>query len=72
MLVLRRHYQFWTSIYALHKIGAVAIPATHLLTKKDVIYRCNSADVKMILCSDKGDIKDHILEALPEFEDEED
>ena len=43
MLVLRRHYQFWTSIYALHKIGAVAIPATHLLTKKDIIYRCNSS-----------------------------
>ena len=34
MLILRRHYQFWVSIYALHKIGAVAIPATHLLTKK--------------------------------------
>ncbi|MBQ6895262.1 MAG: AMP-binding protein [Clostridia bacterium] len=66
LLILRRHYQFWTSIYALHKIGAVAIPATHLLTKKDIVYRCNSADVKMIICSDKGDIKDHVKQALPE------
>ena len=39
LLILRRHYQFWTSIYALHKIGAVAIPATHLLTKKDIVYK---------------------------------
>lgn len=66
MLILRRHYQFWTSIYALHKIGAVAIPATNLLTKKDIVFRCNSADVKMIICSDKGDIKEHISDALPE------
>ena len=64
MLILRRHYQFWISIYALHKIGAVAIPATHLLTKKDIVFRCNSADIKMIICSDKGEIRSHVDESL--------
>ena len=68
MLILRRHYQFWISMYALHKIGAVAIPATHLLTKKDIVFRCNSADVKMIICSDKGDIYEHVKESISECE----
>ena len=45
MLVLKRHYQFWFSILALHKIGAVAIPATNLLTKKDYVYRFEAAGV---------------------------
>ncbi|MEG0915234.1 MAG: AMP-binding protein, partial [Christensenellaceae bacterium] len=49
MLILKRHYEFWISIIALHKIGAIAIPATHLLTKKDIVYRCNAADIKMIV-----------------------
>ena len=44
MLILKRRYEFWFSIIALHKIGAVCIPATHLLTEKDIIYRCNAAD----------------------------
>ena len=39
MLILKRRYEFWFSIIALHKIGAVAIPATHLLTKKDMINK---------------------------------
>ena len=39
MLILKRRYQFWFSIIALHKIGAVTIPATHLLTGKDIVYR---------------------------------
>ena len=46
MLILKRRYEFWFSILALHKLGAVAIPATHLLTRKDVVYRCNMAGVK--------------------------
>jgi len=49
MLVLKRHYEFWFAILALHKIGAICIPATHLLTEKDYIYRNNAADVKLIL-----------------------
>ena len=43
MLILKRRYEFWFSIIALHKLGAVVIPATHLLTKKDIVYRCNAA-----------------------------
>lgn len=49
MLVLKRRFEFWFSIIALHKLGAICIPATHLLTKKDYIYRNNAADVKMIV-----------------------
>ena len=54
MLVLRRHYCFWIAIMALHRIGATAVPATHLLTKKDIVYRVNSADIKMIITSAEG------------------
>ena len=49
MLILKRRYQFWFSIIALHKIGATTIPATHLLTAKDIVYRCQSADIKAIV-----------------------
>jgi acetyl-CoA synthetase len=51
MLVLKRHYQFWFSILALHKIGAVVIPATHQLVKHDFEYRFEAANVKAIVCT---------------------
>ena len=51
MLILKRRYEFWYSTIALHKLGATVIPATHLLTKKDIIYRCNAADIKMIVAA---------------------
>lgn len=66
MLILKRHYQFWFSIIALHKLGAVVIPATHLLTKKDIIYRCKMADIKGIICSGDPIVTKHIEDALPE------
>jgi acetyl-CoA synthetase len=66
MLILKRRYEFWFSIVALHKLGAVAIPATHLLTKKDIVYRNNAADIKMILCAGEEIILQHVLEAMPE------
>jgi len=66
MLVLKRRYEYWFAIIALHKIGAVAIPATHLLTKKDLIYRNNAASVKMIVCAGEEVITNHIIESLPE------
>lgn len=50
MLILKRRYEFWLSMLALHKIGAVAIPATHMLTTHDIVYRNNRAGVKAILC----------------------
>ncbi len=55
MVVLKRHYQFWFSILALHKIGAVIIPATNLLVEHDFDYRFKAADVKAILCTADGD-----------------
>ena len=55
MLVLRRHYQFWLSMVALHKIGAVAIPATFQLKEHDFVYRYNAAHVKAIVCTAFGD-----------------
>ncbi len=60
MLVLKRRYEFWFSIIALHKIGAVAIPATHLLTEKDIIYRCTAADIKMIVAVDDPIVTTHV------------
>lgn len=66
MLILKRRYEFWFSIVALHKIGAVAIPATHLLTKKDIVYRCNAASVKAIICAGEGVILEHIKASVPD------
>ena len=65
MLILKRRIEFWFSIIALHKLGAVVIPATHLLTKKDIVYRCNAADIKAIVCAGEEVITDHIIEAMP-------
>ncbi len=64
MLILKRRYEFWYSIVALHKIGAIVIPATHLLTSKDIIYRCNAADIKMIVAAGEEDINHNILGAM--------
>lgn len=50
MLILKRHYEWWIAMLALHKIGAVAIPATHMLTVHDIVYRNNRASVKAIIC----------------------
>lgn len=66
MLILKRRYEFWFSILALHKLGAVVIPATHLLTKKDVVYRCNMAGIKAIVAAGERVITDHIAAAMPE------
>lgn len=60
MLILRRHYQFWLSIVALHKIGAVTIPATDQLMKKDLVYRFNLADVSAVICSAGGSISKEV------------
>jgi len=66
MLILKRRYQFWYALLALHKLGAIAIPATHLLTKKDIVYRNNAADVKMIVAVAEDEVIAHIEDALPE------
>lgn len=56
LLVLKRHYQFWYAILALHKLGAIAIPATNLLQSHDFEYRFNAADVSAIVCTADGDV----------------
>ncbi len=66
MLILKRHYQFWFAITAIHKIGAIVIPATHLLTKHDLVYRNNAAGVKAIVCCGDPIILDHVQQSLPE------
>lgn len=66
MVILKRHYQFWFIILALHKLGAVIIPATFLLTAHDIVYRANAAGVKGVICTGEGDVARHIDQALPE------
>lgn len=64
MLILKRRYEFWFAILALHKIGAICIPATHLLTSKDIIYRNNAADIKMIVSVAEEEVIKHIEESM--------
>jgi acetyl-CoA synthetase len=64
MLILKRRYEFWFSILALHKIGAICIPATHLLTPKDIIYRNNAAGIKMIVSVGEPEIMGSIDVAI--------
>lgn len=66
MLILKRRYEFWFAVLALHKIGAVAIPATHLLTEKDIIYRCKAATIKAIVSVDEQVVVNHIVKAMPD------
>ncbi len=60
MLILKRRYEFWFCTLALNKIGAITIPATHLLSTKDIIYRNNAADIKMIVCIPDPLVIEHI------------
>jgi acetyl-CoA synthetase len=60
MLILKRRYEFWFCLLALHKIGAVCIPTTHLVTAKDIEYRNRAADVKMIVCVADQDLVSYV------------
>lgn len=66
MLILKRHYQWWLSMLALHKLGAVAIPATHMLTRHDIVYRNRRAGVKAIVCANDEYITQQVSAAMPE------
>lgn len=66
MLVLKRHYQFWFSIIALHKIGAIVIPATNQLVQHDFTYRFKAADIKAIVCTGEGDVAHQVDLAIEE------
>ena len=65
MLILKRRYEYWFCTLALNKIGAITIPATHLLSTKDIIYRNNAADIKMIVCVPESEVVRHVEEAEP-------
>ncbi|MBP0967518.1 MAG: AMP-binding protein, partial [Oscillospiraceae bacterium] len=60
MLVLKRHYQFWFSIIALHRIGALVIPASNMLKQHDFDYRFKSAEVSAIVCTADGDVANEV------------
>ncbi len=64
MLILKRRVEFWFSIIALHKLGAVCIPATHLLTEKDIVYRNNAASIKMIVAVADEIVMKHVESAI--------
>ena len=64
MLILKRHYQFWFAMTALHKIGAVAIPATNQLKAHDLVYRFNAASVKAIVCTQDDGVPESVEEAM--------
>lgn len=65
MLILKRRMEWWITMVALHKIGAVAIPATHLLTDKDIIYRCHEARIKMIVAVGDVQVLRNVIKARP-------
>lgn len=66
MLILKRRYEYWFCLLGLHKIGAIAIPATHLLTKKDIAYRNTAASIKAIVAVNDEKVLDNVDAALPE------
>lgn len=68
LLVLKRHYEFWFTVLALHKIGAVGVPATNLLTTHDLVYRFKAAGVTACVCSgERCQVPEYVDEAIKEY-----
>lgn len=67
LCVLKRHYQAWLVTFALCKIGAVLIPATNQLLKKDFVYRFAAADVSFVIATSDDNVADHIEQSLEEY-----
>ena len=65
MLILKRRYEWWWTMLALHKLGAVVVPATHLLRAHDIEYRCNAASIKAIVACGDEDVIHNIETARP-------
>ncbi|MGN0173124.1 MAG: AMP-binding protein [Acutalibacteraceae bacterium] len=63
MLILKRNFEYWYTILALHKIGAVAIPATHMLKTEDIVYRVNCIGISSIICTGEDDVSKYVAEA---------
>ena len=68
MLILKRHYEYWFAAVALHKLGAVMIPATHMLTVSDFVYRIKTSNAKAIVCTTQNEVPEKITAALKEAE----
>ena len=66
ILILKRHYEYWFAAVALHKLGAVMIPATYMLTVSDLVYRIKSSRVKAIVCTTQNEVPEKITAALKE------
>jgi len=69
MLTLKSRYDFWICMVALNKIGAIAIPATHMLKEKDIVYRIKKADLKMIVCIEEDGVSEQVEGAYRELGD---
>ncbi|QEF95101.1 AMP-binding protein [Methanothermobacter sp. KEPCO-1] len=67
MLTLKARYDFWYSLLGLHKIGAIAIPATHMLKEKDIVYRIGEANIKMVVCIAEDGVPDVFDRAIDEL-----
>lgn len=65
MTMLNRRYEYWIMAIACHKLGIVIVPATFLLTAKDIAYRCNNADVKLLFVTNETEVLRHVKEAIP-------
>lgn len=63
LIILKRHYEYWYVVTALHKIGAVIIPATHMLTVEDMVYRINSVDIKAAVVTPDAATADRLIRA---------
>ncbi len=66
LLILKQRYEYWLTAVALHKIGAILIPGSVQLTKKDISYRANAADIKMIIAVNEDEVLKQVEEAMPE------
>lgn len=66
MLLLKRHYEYWFAVLALHKLGAVAIPGVSMLTTKDLVYRFNAASIKAVISTADGETAEQVDEAQAE------
>ncbi len=66
MLIEKRRLEWWITMLALHKLGAVPIPATHMLTSHDIVYRNNAASVKAIICVGEPYVLGEVQKAMPE------
>ena len=66
MVILKKHYEYWFAAVALHKIGAVMIPATHMLTVTDLVYRIKASKAKAFICTAQNEVPEKIRSALKE------